>query len=64
MSNRKRIDRLARYLSLGVEGYQLLIEDEEGNLIDGSGQIVFTPEEYEQWQATELEAVIDLSKEN
>jgi hypothetical protein len=63
MSNRKRIDRLARLLSLEVGGYQLLIEDEEGNYIDGSGQILYTPEEWERWQATTLEAVIDLSKE-
>jgi hypothetical protein len=63
MSNRKRVDRLARYLSLEVDSYQLLTKDEAGNYIDGSGQIAYTPEEWERWQATTLEAVIDLSSE-
>jgi hypothetical protein len=63
MSNRKRIDRLARLMTLNIDGYQLLIDDEAGNLIDGSGQIVYTPEEWERWQVEHLEAVIDLSKE-
>ncbi len=64
MSKQKRVDRLARYLSLGRGDYQLLIEDEEGNLIDGSGQIAYTPEEWERWELEHVDAVIDISRED
>lgn len=64
MSKQKRVDRLARYLSLGRGDYQLLIEDEQGNLIDGSGHIAYTPEEWERWELKHLEAVIDISRED
>ncbi len=63
-SHKQRIDRLARHLSLGIEGYVLYITDEDGNYLDHSGQIAYTPEEWERWQATSLEAVIDLSQEH
>ncbi len=64
MSKQKRVDRLARYLSLGRGNYQLLIEDEEGNMLDGSSQIAYTPEEWERWDLEHLEAVIDISRED
>ncbi len=49
MSVKRRVHRLERLKSLEYpEGYVLLIEDDEGNLIDGSGQIYYTREQREK----------------
>ncbi len=63
MSNRKRVERLARYLSPAIDRFILLISDEDGNLIDHDGQIV-TEEQLEARQAATRLAVIDLQKED